>query len=175
MVLIPLKERSSCMITLRLFSKVRRRFSTTLCIPVRAPSAAACSTTDVQDVIWPGHWSSPRPGLRLATTQPMRKPVIPYSLETPLTTITMAVFDILIGEVVGRGGLSPVEDQLVVDIVHDQVDLLALAEFNDLSDELWRKHRAGWIVGAVDDDGFGVGADRLLDILHAGMKVPSSG
>ncbi len=70
-------------------------------------------------------------------------------------------------EPVGGHRRLAVEDQLVVDVVHDQVDALPLAELHDLGDEALRVHHAGRVVRAVDDDGLGVGADRLLDLLHA--------
>jgi hypothetical protein len=58
--------------------------------------------------------------------------------------------------VVGRRRLPAVKDQLVVDIVGDQVDALALAELHHLADELVVVHHPGRVVGAVDDDGLGV-------------------
>ncbi len=58
----------------------------------------------------------------------------------------------------------------MVNIVHDQVDLLPLAKIDDIGDKLIGEDRAGRIVGAVDNDRPGVGADSLLDILHARVK-----
>lgn len=75
--LTPVRERSSCNITLRLFSIVRRRFSTTLCKPFNAPSAAACKNGEVHEVICPWTFVMISTSLRGAIAQPMRKPVIP--------------------------------------------------------------------------------------------------
>ena len=86
--LTPLNDRSSCIITLRLFSSVSRSVSTTLCSPVSAPSAAAWRTTEVHEVVCAWTLVMISTICFGAMTQPMRNPVIPYSLEMPLMTMT---------------------------------------------------------------------------------------
>jgi hypothetical protein len=68
----------------------------------------------------------------------MRKPVIPYSFETPFTMINF-VLSISFRELVSRYSNYPIKDEFVIDVIHDEVNALTLTEFYDLTDELFGK------------------------------------
>src|SRR3990172_14988 len=75
------------------------------------------------------------------------------------------------GSVFVRGGrLAAVEYQLVIDVVGDEIDILALAELDDGRHEFVGIHHPGGVVGRVDDDGLGVAGYRALDLLHARVE-----
>ena len=57
-----------------------------------------------------------------------------------------------------------VEDQLLVDVVHDEVDAALFAELDEFGDQRFWIQRSRWVVRAVDDDGLGVGGDGILDL-----------
>ena len=97
----------------------------------------------------PARSSSPRRAARGAIVQPMRKPVIPYSFETPLTTITVDSSTSRSVNAYADGGADAVEDEPVVDVVHDQVDAALLAERDEALDQLGRVDRARRVVRAV--------------------------
>ena len=63
-----------------------------------------------------------------------------------------------------------VEDQLVINVVDNKIDPLGLTEINDVVNELIGVHDPGRIVGTVDDNGAGIGADDSLDILYPRVK-----
>ena len=46
------------------------------------------------------------------------------------------------------------------------------AEFDDLGDKFLRKYDAGWVIGTVDDDRFGIRANGSVDVLHGGGGRP---
>ena len=79
--------------TSRLFSIVSRSASTTLCRPFSAPSAPACSTSEAHEVVCACTLVITSTSFAVATHQPMRKPVMPYSLAMPLMTMILRVLD----------------------------------------------------------------------------------
>ena len=78
---------------------------------------------------------------RLPIAQPMRKPVIAYIFETPWTTTSFEASPVSFAKSYGFGRLLAVEDEPVVEVVHDQPEVLLLAELDDLGDEVRRVHR----------------------------------
>ena len=102
------------------------------CTPFSAPTAAHCDGVAGPEV-W-CDWMLPIASASsvLAIAQPMRNPVMAYIFETPWTTTSFELVRLIRRELVAvRGGLA-VEDQPVVEVVHDQVEALLLAELDDL-------------------------------------------
>ena len=64
------------------------------------------------------------------------------------------------------GRLLPVEDELVVDVVHDEPDPLALAEVDEPGDQALGVEDARGVVRAVADDDARRRPDGLLDVLR---------